>query len=63
MSGRRRATLWKWLDYAAVAGMALGVAAILQPWWGSGLRVGFFATLGFTVLHIVTSHVHKPEAL
>ena len=44
------------LDRIALTGMTLGVAAILQPWWAGGLRVGFFMTLVFTILHIITSH-------
>lgn len=44
------------LDRLAQAGMGLGVALMLQPWWREGLRYGFFATALFTLLHIVTSH-------
>ena len=50
------------LNGIALAGMALGIGAILQPWWDGGFRTGFFATIVFTVLHIVTSHIGKPEA-
>ena len=46
-----------WLDRAARVGLVLGVGLMLQPWWQSGLRWGFFATAGFTLLHIVTSHL------
>jgi len=49
----------KLLDRLALAGMALGVGLILQPWWAGGFRAGFFATLVFTLLHIVTSHLSK----
>lgn len=49
------------LDILALSGMALGLALILQPWWAAGLRCGFFVTLVFTLLHIVTSHLPKPE--
>lgn len=45
------------LDRLAQAGMGLGVALMLQPWWREGLRYGFFATALFTLLHIVTSHL------
>lgn len=45
------------LDKIAQAGMALGVALMLQPWWQGGLRYGFFATALFTLLHILTSHL------
>ncbi|MBN1675837.1 MAG: hypothetical protein JXR37_32635 [Kiritimatiellae bacterium] len=50
------------LDILALAGMAGGIGLIIQPWWAGGFRVGFFATLLFTVLHIVTSHVNGSEA-
>ncbi|MBT5873753.1 MAG: hypothetical protein HOH43_10060 [Candidatus Latescibacteria bacterium] len=46
----------KILDRLALSGMAIGIVSILQPWWTEGLRTGFFATLIFTALHIVTSH-------
>ena len=46
----------RWADRIARLGMALGVALMLQPWWGGGLRCGFAATAIFTLLHIVTSH-------
>lgn len=44
------------LDRIALIGMLLGVAVIIQPWWDGGLRAGFFVTLFFTALHIITSH-------
>lgn len=47
------------LERAALAGMGLGVALMLQPWWGSGLRVGFFATLAFTVLQMIAAHLPR----
>ena len=50
------------LNLIALAGMALGIGTILQPWWRGGFRTGFFATIVFTVLHIVASHMGKPEA-
>ena len=46
-----------WLDRGARIGMVAGVGLMLQPWWAWGLRIGFFATAAFTVLHIVTSHM------
>lgn len=45
----------RWADWIARLGMALGVGLMLQPWWGDGLRCGFWATAVFTLLHIVTS--------
>lgn len=50
------------LNVIGLAGMALGIGTILQPWWGGGFRAGFLATIVFTVLYIVTSHIGKPEA-
>ncbi len=46
----------KLLDRIALSGMGLGIITILQPWWEGGLRAGFFVTLTFTILHIITSH-------
>jgi hypothetical protein len=44
-------------DKFSLVGMALGVALMLQPWWAMGFAVGFFMTLGSTVLQIVASHL------
>ena len=49
------------LDKIARIGMAGGIGLIFQPWWEDGLRFGFFATLVFTILHIVTSHLVAPK--
>lgn len=49
------------LNLAALTGMGLGMGLILQPWWAGGFRTGFFATVVFTVLHIVASHLNEPE--
>ena len=49
-----------WLDRCARLGLAGGVAAMLQPWWAEGFRYGFFLTLVFAVLHIVTTHLRAP---
>ncbi|MEE3259861.1 MAG: hypothetical protein VX293_11680 [Candidatus Latescibacterota bacterium] len=46
-----------WLDRLARMGMVVGVGLMLQPFWGEGLRYGFFATAFFTILHITTSHM------
>ena len=51
----------KYVDIAALVGIALGVGLIFQPWWQGGFRLGFFATAAFTVLHIVTSHVNTAD--
>ncbi|MBN1809243.1 MAG: hypothetical protein JW909_09265 [Planctomycetes bacterium] len=47
------------LDIAALSGMAAGIALLMQPWWPGGFRLGFFATLVFTVVHVFTSHMNK----
>ena len=47
------------LDKLSLVGMALGVAMMLQPWWGDGFRAGFFATIACTILQIVASHLVK----
>ncbi len=49
------------LDRTALIGMALGVLLLLSPWGAWSFRAGFFAMLVFTILHIVTSHLVKPE--
>jgi len=50
------------LNRIALVGIGLGIGVILQPWWAAGFRIGFFATILFTVLHIITAHIGKPEA-
>ena len=51
----------KILDILARVGIAGSIGLILQPWWAGGFRYGFFATLAFTILHITTLHLIKPE--
>lgn len=51
----------RYLDKTAQAGMAMGVALMLQPWWGQGLQYGFFVTAISTLLHILTSHLQQPS--
>jgi hypothetical protein len=48
------------LDWIAIAGMLLGIGMALCAWWDWALRLGFFVTLAFTVVHIVTSHIVQP---
>jgi hypothetical protein len=45
------------LERAALLGMALGVALMIQPWWAGGMRAGFFATAAFTLAQIALSHL------
>jgi hypothetical protein len=49
------------VDKLALAGIALGFFLVLQRWWAGGFHVGFYVTAGFTVLHIVTNHLIRPE--
>jgi len=46
----------------SLAGMALGMALVVQPWYANGLRVGFFVTLGTTVIYIVIAHIHQTSS-
>jgi hypothetical protein len=50
------------LERSTLAGMALGVALMLQPWVPGGMRVGFFVTLASTVAQIVLGHMTEPDA-
>ena len=47
------------LDRATLLAMAASVGLMLQPWWGHGLRVGFFLTAAATLAQIVVSHLGK----
>jgi hypothetical protein len=48
---------WRWLDKLALAGLAVGLAIYVMPWWQEGrLRLAFWITLAATVLHVFTSH-------
>jgi hypothetical protein len=58
-AARRRALALRWLDLAALLGIALGFCLCFHPWGGT-LRSGFFLTAVATTLHIVTSHVRTP---
>ena len=50
------------LDRAALVGLGVGVAILLQPWWSEGLRVGFFFTLACTLSGIVLAHWPEKRA-
>ncbi|MCC6408393.1 MAG: hypothetical protein IT453_14605 [Planctomycetes bacterium] len=52
-----RANLVERFDRLTLLGMAVGVAILLQPWWQAGFRIGFFVTLGATLLQIVAAHL------
>ncbi|GEM_PF-2025026 len=45
------------MDRIARAALAVGIGMMLQPWWSSGFRYGFFVTAVFTIMHIVTSRL------
>ena len=49
------------LERLALAGMGLGVALMIQPWWTGGMRAGFFATAAFTLAQITLSHLPQRE--
>ena len=46
----------------ALAGLALGVALVLQPWWEGGMRAGFFVTISATIAQILFSHLPERRA-
>lgn len=48
------------LDKTSLVLMGLGVALMFQPWWAGGFRVGFFVTLGATIMQIVFGHLNAP---
>lgn len=48
----------RWLDRCALVGMVVGVGLMLQPFWASGLRYGFFVAIVGTLLHVVTARRH-----
>jgi hypothetical protein len=50
------------LDRLALTGMVAGLLLLLSPWGNWPFRAGFLLVLVATVLHIVTSHLIKPEA-
>ncbi len=45
------------LDKLSLIGMAAGVAIMLVPGWADGFRIGFFVTLGCTILQIIAGHL------
>ena len=47
--------MMRWLDRCALVGMVAGVGLMLQPFWGAGLKYGFFVAAFSTVLHVATS--------
>ena len=51
----------RWLDRCALMGMVAGVGLMLQPFWGVGLRYGFFVAIVCTLLHVVTSRRQMDE--
>lgn len=49
------------LDQFSLLGMVLGILVMLQPWFGDGLRIGFFLVLGTTLLQIVVGRLRSTE--
>ncbi len=49
------------LDRLTLAGVVLGLALVLQPWWAGGFRLGFFFTIAAVLGQIVTSHLVPEE--
>lgn len=45
----------------SLAGIALGLIAMVQPFWAGGFRAGFFVVLAATLAQIVASHVGEKE--
>ena len=56
--GRSSSSAWiVRLDRAALAGLALGLALYVLPFWRDGrLRPALWITLVSTLLHVYTSH-------
>ena len=52
----------RWLDCCARVGMVVGVGLMLQPFWGPGLKYGFFVAALSTLLHVVTSRRQVDES-
>ena len=52
----------QWFNRAAFGAMLCGILLVVQPVWHTGFRIGFFITLGATILAIVLSHLDRePE--
>jgi hypothetical protein len=65
--GRSSSRSWRdWivrLDRAALAGLALGLALYVLPFWREGrLRPALWITLLSTLLHVYTSHKRSGNA-
>ena len=52
----------RWLDRCARVGMVAGVGLMLQPFWGIGLKYGFFVAAFSTLLHVGTSRRQMDES-
>ncbi len=59
---RSASNAWPTLDRLSLAGLAFGLAAMLQPWWSAGFRLGFFLLLAATALQIVAGHLAPTHA-
>jgi hypothetical protein len=54
MSGRLRLA-----DRSSLAAIGLSMLAMVQPFFGAGFRLGFFALLASTLAQIVVSHLRE----
>ena len=50
------------LDRLTLAGIAVGTALMLQPWWSGGFEAGFFVTAVFVAAQIVAAHLPNGES-
>lgn len=50
------------LERLTLAGMAVGVALMLQPSWSGGMRAGFFVTIACTLAQIVLGRLVESDA-
>lgn len=57
----RGSSLRALLDRCSLAGIAFGVALVMQPWWSAGLRAGFFVVLAATLAQVVAAHSGRGE--
>ena len=57
MAEKNRGQIIIILDRLTLIGMGLSILLILQPFWPLGFKVGFFATIAFTIGQVVFSHL------
>ncbi len=47
--------MMRYFDRVALTAMVAGTAAMLQPWWPDGFRLGWWVLLAGTVVQTVTA--------